>query len=292
MKILFLCHRFPYPPNRGGRIRAFNTIKQLGRAHEITLATLLRSDTDDADIAALDGCTARRVLLRANEANSWLRTIASLPTATPSSVAYFDSPRFARSIEREFSLPYDLVIAHWSSMAPYVAHAHAVKVLDFGDMDSQKWLRVRRPSRFPVALGYPVEGRKLQRAEARAGAPLRALHVHDARRVGHAARLRHGPTRRLVLRTASTRTTSAPRRAVRSRTRSAFSARMDYYPNQDAMHVVLRSRVPRLRARRPGLTLPIIGAARRARVRRLADGPGSAVTGPSTTCGRTRAAPR
>ena len=30
MKILFLCHRLPYPPQRGGKIRPFNMIRHLG----------------------------------------------------------------------------------------------------------------------------------------------------------------------------------------------------------------------------------------------------------------------
>ncbi len=31
MKILYVCHRFPYPPKRGGKIRPFNMIRHLSR---------------------------------------------------------------------------------------------------------------------------------------------------------------------------------------------------------------------------------------------------------------------
>ena len=35
MKILFIAHRIPYPPNKGDKIRSFNEIKYLSKKHEI-----------------------------------------------------------------------------------------------------------------------------------------------------------------------------------------------------------------------------------------------------------------
>ena len=49
MKILFLCHRMPYPPKRGGKIRPFNMIRHLAQSHEVTVATLVRSAKEEAD---------------------------------------------------------------------------------------------------------------------------------------------------------------------------------------------------------------------------------------------------
>ena len=44
MKILYLCHRFPFPPKRGGKIRPFNMIRHLSASgHEVTVASLARS---------------------------------------------------------------------------------------------------------------------------------------------------------------------------------------------------------------------------------------------------------
>ena len=46
MRILYVCHRFPYPPQRGGTIRPFNMIKHLAQSHEVTVCSLTRSDRD------------------------------------------------------------------------------------------------------------------------------------------------------------------------------------------------------------------------------------------------------
>lgn len=47
MKILFACHRLPYPPKRGGKIRPFNIIKHLsGQGHSVTVGSLARSESE------------------------------------------------------------------------------------------------------------------------------------------------------------------------------------------------------------------------------------------------------
>jgi hypothetical protein len=56
-------------------------------------------------------------------------------------MGYFHSPLLARMIRAELDrTAHDLILVHCSSMAPYVADAPTPKILDFGDMDSQKWL--------------------------------------------------------------------------------------------------------------------------------------------------------
>ena len=46
MKILYLAHRIPYPPNKGDKIRSFNEIKYLSQRHEIHLACLADDPKD------------------------------------------------------------------------------------------------------------------------------------------------------------------------------------------------------------------------------------------------------
>ena len=46
MKILFICHRFPFPPKRGGKIRPFNMIRHLHeKGHDVTVASLVTVDS-------------------------------------------------------------------------------------------------------------------------------------------------------------------------------------------------------------------------------------------------------
>ena len=60
MRILYVCHRFPYPPKRGGKIRPFNMIRHLSQQHEVTVCSLARS-AQEADQQA--GRVAQPALL-------------------------------------------------------------------------------------------------------------------------------------------------------------------------------------------------------------------------------------
>lgn len=280
MKILFLCHRLPFPPRFGGQIRPFQMVKHLRRSHEVTVASLIRA-RDDGDVAAgLRAHCDRTVLAPITEGASRWRALLRLPRREPSSMGYFHSPRLAAALRRELSRQrHDLIIVHCSSVAPYVAAvADIPKLLDFGDMDSQKWLAYARVRRPPLSLAYLLEGRKLQRAETEL-------------------------TRRFDLCSCTTRDELATLRGLGATSpcgwfpngvdtdyfqpsRDAYDAdticflgRMDYFPNQECVLRFCAETLPLLRRRRPGLQFHIIGAAPGAAVRRLSRQPGVVVTG-------------
>ncbi|MCD6199420.1 MAG: hypothetical protein J7K15_12780 [Deltaproteobacteria bacterium] len=46
MKILYLAHRIPYPPNKGDKIRSFHQIKYLVQKHQIYVAALYDQKQD------------------------------------------------------------------------------------------------------------------------------------------------------------------------------------------------------------------------------------------------------
>ena len=170
MNILYLCHRFPFPPKRGGKIRPFNMIRHLHAAgHRVTVCSLSRSDDEAAQGRGIaEHCTAFE-MGHVSEPVQFARMIVRLPLTTPSSMGYFYSPELARKVNGLLDAQtWDLIFVHCSSVAQYVEHVTGVpKILDFGDMDSQKWLEYARFKPFPLSLGYTLEGHKMQRAEQR-----------------------------------------------------------------------------------------------------------------------------
>ena len=53
MNILYLCHRFPFPPKRGGKIRPFNMIRHFAASgHRVTVCSLARSAAEAAEAQA------------------------------------------------------------------------------------------------------------------------------------------------------------------------------------------------------------------------------------------------
>ena len=167
MKILFVCHRFPFPPKRGGKIRPFNIIQHLSRSHDVTVASLVRSKEEGEEGQGLNEHCKKIYMARVNSLAANTRMVLRLPTLMPSSMGYFYSPKLAEDIRTEITREkFDLIFVHCSSVAQYVEDVQGpVKILDFGDMDSQKWLEYSKFRAFPLSMGYWIEGSKMARAE-------------------------------------------------------------------------------------------------------------------------------
>jgi sugar transferase (PEP-CTERM/EpsH1 system associated) len=208
------------------------------------------------------------------------RMIARLPTREPSSAGYFYSPTLARRIEAELQREkFDLIFVHCAFVAPYVAAARGPrKILDFGDMDSHKWLAYAQARLWPLALGYALEGAKLRRLERRLAAQFdlctctTQAELATLRGYGVAVPTGWFPNGVDCERFQPSDDSYQPDSLV-------FVGRMDYFPNQQCMLEFCRSTLPLVQARRPGTTLAIVGADPSSAIRALGRLPGVAVTG-------------
>ena len=280
MKILYVCHRFPFPPKRGGKIRPFNMIRHLHKSHDVTVASLARSRAEAEEGRGIAQYCSRYEMARVSDPLQAARMVARLPTPVPSSFGYFHSPALARRIRRLLrSTAFDVVFVHCSSVARYVSHAaNVAKILDFGDMDSQKWLDYARLRPFPLNLGYRLEGMKLVAEEKRLA---RAFDVCTT-------------TTRAEWNTLESYATGAatdwfpngvdsdyfaPAGERYDADTISFIGRMDYYPNQECMIGFCHDVFPLIRERRAGAKLVIVGADPSAEIRKLAEMPGVTVTG-------------
>ncbi|HLX29161.1 MAG TPA: TIGR03087 family PEP-CTERM/XrtA system glycosyltransferase, partial [Casimicrobiaceae bacterium] len=280
MKILYVCHRFPFPPRRGGKIRPFNMIRHLSRHHDVTVASLVRSEKEADEGQGLRAHCAHFEMARVRESIQVARMIARLPTATPSSIGYFHSSTLARNIRRLIATEsFDLIFVHCSSVAHYVAKVPSIrKILDFGDMDSQKWLAYARHKPFPLSVGYRLEGIKLEAEEKRLA---RAFDLCTA-----TTRAEWETLERYATGVATDWFPNgvdsdyfAPDGSDYDADTLCFVGRMDYYPNQACVRDFCREVFPRIRQARPHAKLVIVGAEPDPSIRALGELPGATVTG-------------
>jgi polysaccharide biosynthesis protein PslH len=280
MKILYICHRFPFPPARGGKIRPFNMIKHLSENHEVVVASLVRSAQEGEAGRGLSAYCGDFMMSEVSAAAAWARMIARLPTTGPSSMGYFYSPDLARRINVRLQRDrFDLIFVHCSSVAPYVSNIGGIpKILDFGDMDSQKWLTYRRFQPFPLSLGYWFEGLKMEAAEK---ALARRFDLCTCTTKAELETLRQfqvqTPTDWFPNGVDSVY--FAPTAVPYDSDNISFVGRMDYFPNQQAMLFFCDEVLPLIRRKRPAATLTIIGAEPSAKIRRLSARDGVTVTG-------------
>lgn len=281
MRVLFLSHRFPYPPTFGSRVRAFNTIIRLTRqGHEVTVIAPARSSTEAREAAGIaEHCHAYQALEVGRYAQL-VKAAITLPTPIAASEAYFHSTQMQREVARLLAArSVDAVVAHCSSIGHVAAQADGLpKLLDFCDVDSRKWLDYAAFKPWPLALAYRWESLRLARAERRLAA--RYGRVTVATRGELQALKEVGVTANADWFANGVDTTFfAPAAGAYDSKCITFVGRMDYFPNEQCMVDFCADVWPRLQARGPRLRLQIVGAAPTAAVRRLGELPGVTVTG-------------
>jgi sugar transferase (PEP-CTERM/EpsH1 system associated) len=280
VRILFVCHRVPFPPKRGGKIRPFNIIRHLtSQGHRVTVASLARSIEEREEARGLAQHCERALVEVIPNGVAWSRTVAWLPTSRPSSFGYFHSGALQRQIEHELSTgSYDLVFVHCSSVAPYVRNARATRILDYGDVDSQKWRDYSAHRSFPLSAGYWLEALKLERVERQLS---ERFDLCTCTTRGELDTLRQ-----LGIRTPADWFPNgvdaqffAPPGVPYDNNLVVFVGRMDYFPNQQAAIGFCKEILPRLAARRPGVKFQIVGADPSREILDLGRLPNVAVTG-------------
>jgi sugar transferase (PEP-CTERM/EpsH1 system associated) len=281
LKILYVCHRFPFPPKRGGKIRPFNMIRHLsGAGHAVTVASLARSPGEAEEGRGIAPHCARFEMAVVRNPVQAARMLARLPTPVPSSMGFFYSSDLARRLKMLLAGErYDLVFVHCSSVAQYVSGVRGIpKILDFGDMDSQKWLEYARYKPFPLSAGYWLEGRKMERAEKRLATQFDLCTATTRAEWETLEGYRTGVESDWFPNGVDS-SYFAPADAPHDVDTICFVGRMDYYPNQECMFDYCANVLPRIRARRPPAKLLIVGADPSPAIVRLGELPGVTVTG-------------
>lgn len=279
MRILFLAHRFPYPPAFGSQVRAFNMIRHLAQAHEVTVMAPVRSP---AEAEQAQGIAAHCAAFRAFPVRPWVqlaKVALALPTPLSASEAYFHSAAMKAAIDRLLAArAVDLIVAHCSSVGRLVEDAALPKLIDFCDVDSRKWLDYAAFKPFPLSLGYRWEGVRLTAVERRLARKFDAVTVATTgeldtlRALGMHARADWFPN-------GVDTDYFAPGDEPYAPDTITFVGRMDYFPNEQCMVDFCADVWPKLRARRPAARLQIVGAAPTRRVQALGHLAGVTVTG-------------
>ena len=164
MKILFLAHRTPFPPNKGEKIRAYNILAQLAKRHSVSMVYWVDSPDDIDHVSALRKlCQGAVIPIYLNSSNAILRGVKSLLYGRSFSEGYFYSPKFQSLVDRlARDEKYDLVYAFSSVMARSIMGIHDIPtIVDFVDVDSDKWGQLARFKTFPFSIFYRLEQARL-----------------------------------------------------------------------------------------------------------------------------------
>uniref|UniRef100_I2Q331 Sugar transferase, PEP-CTERM/EpsH1 system associated n=1 Tax=Desulfovibrio sp. U5L TaxID=596152 RepID=I2Q331_9BACT len=287
-EILVLCHRIPYPPNKGDKVRSYHLVRHLAeRGWRVHLGAL--ADTP-GDMAYRDSLRPLCASLAVEPLPAWRKCCSLLGAVrgTSLSVECFRNRRLQAYVDKVLaSGTVSAALAVSAPMAEYLRCAASPlpgrRILDLVDVDSEKWRAYAGRAAWPASQIYGLEAKLLGRYEQRAADLFEAVLLVSEAEVSLFRSLggRDGQVRNVSNGVDLDYFSPAPDRQGPSASPSTvFCGAMDYPPNIDAVAWFAESVLPRLRRRlRRPASFSIVGSNPAPRVRALAGLPGVGVTG-------------
>ncbi|TMM45259.1 TIGR03087 family PEP-CTERM/XrtA system glycosyltransferase [Colwellia ponticola] len=143
--LLFLCHRIPFPPNKGDKIRSFNILKKLSEQYDVHLGCFIDDRFDKKYASALTKYCASVFHLDQHKTFAKLKGLSGFLTNKPITLPYYFDKRMQQWTNRTIAQQkIKKVFIYSSSMAQYVQgnseqYQKLERVIDFVDIDSDKW---------------------------------------------------------------------------------------------------------------------------------------------------------
>ncbi|MBY0365097.1 MAG: TIGR03087 family PEP-CTERM/XrtA system glycosyltransferase [Proteobacteria bacterium] len=265
MKILYLVHRLPYPPNKGDKVRSYHLLRHLAARHEVHLGTFIDDPDDEQHLPRVRELCADLHVARLHPRIAKLVSLRGLLSGEALSLPYYrDAGLRAWVDESAARIGFDAVIVFSGVMAQY-APPGVRRLIDFVDVDSAKWRDYAPEHAWPMSWLYRREFAKLLSFEQRVASEADCSFFVTDHEVALFRDLSPGVALRLAsLGNGVDADFFAPDPARLSPFSAGelplvFTGAMDYWPNVDAVSWFATDIFPQLRARFPALRFHIVG---------------------------------
>lgn len=165
--LLYLCHRIPFPPNKGDKIRSYNELAYLARHFRVHLGTFIDDEEDIQYKAALEKICASTFFARIDPRWRKIRSLTGLFSGKALTLPFYthhDLKKWVRNTHRQHDIAVQFAFS--SAMVPFMRLPfEGTSIIDFVDVDSDKWRQYAANKSWPMAWIYRREGKKLAQAE-------------------------------------------------------------------------------------------------------------------------------
>ncbi|MGH8602336.1 MAG: TIGR03087 family PEP-CTERM/XrtA system glycosyltransferase, partial [Gammaproteobacteria bacterium] len=169
--LLFLTHRIPYPPNKGDKIRSYHLLNYLSKAYRVYLGSFIDESRDWAYADILKNLCAETHFIPLHPFRARVRSLLALAAGKPLSVHYYWSQALKHWVDGLVNAgAIQRVLVFSSVMAQYLPATLPEgmrRVIDFVDMDSDKWRQYSHSKPWPLSWIYAREGASLFAFERR-----------------------------------------------------------------------------------------------------------------------------
>ena len=287
--IVFLCHRIPFPPDKGDKIRSWNILSYLSERYRVHLGCFIDDPRDWQYVRELKLRCHECYFAELQPQRARLRSAIGLMGRDPLTLHYYRHGGLRNWVERILrERRPDAIYAFSSAMAGFVPEQTSRstrRIIDFVDVDSDKWRQYAPDRQWPVRWVYRRESQALLEFERKVAARFDAslfVSSHEAEFFrGLAPQAAHkvfpvqnGVDAEYFSPERDYATPYPPNSRV-----LVFSGAMDYRPNIDAVTWFARRVLPRIRRHHGDVQFAIVGSSPAPEVCALTSLEGVFVTG-------------
>ena len=285
--LLLLVHRIPFPPNKGDKIRSYHLLKHLAQHYKVHLGTFVDDDDDWQYVPTVQELCATSHFAKLNPLLGRVRSLGALLAKRSLSLDYYRDASMKEYVDRSVrEHKIDRILIFSSAMAQYAErYPQARRVVDFVDVDSDKWRQYAEKKSFPMNWLYRHEATQLLAYERKVARECDASLFVSAPEADLFRKLAPESDARIGFFNNGVDTDYfSPERHydspyVEGERALVFTGAMDYWPNIDAVQWFATEVFPQLLAQTPALRFYIVGARPAPAVQALAQQAGIVVTG-------------
>lgn len=285
--LLLLVHRIPFPPNKGDKIRSYHLLRHLAKTYTVHLGTFVDDPEDLQHIETVKQWCGDSHFAVLNPALAKLGSVTALLTNRPLSLDFYRCAAlqaWVHQIIAKHNIKKTVIFS--SAMAQFVeAYPDMRRVIDFVDVDSDKWMQYAAKKIWPMNWLYRREGQTLLAYERKlANSCAASLFVSEAE-AALFKQLAPESANKIGFFNNGVDTDYFSPELVHENPYLAeekvivFTGAMDYWPNIDAVQWFAEMVFPAVRQQHPDALFYIVGARPTDQIRQLASLPGVRVTG-------------
>ncbi len=162
--LLFLAHRIPYPPNKGDKIRSWHLLKFLAERYRIYLASFIDDPYDWQYTDVVRDICEDCCFIALNSKKAKMKSLRAFVQGRALSEPYFYNAKIQRWVDAAVAEQgIKKAVVYSSPMAQYVLDQDRLssRVVDFVDVDSDKWRQYAWQKSWPLSWVYRREAKKL-----------------------------------------------------------------------------------------------------------------------------------
>lgn len=268
MKLFIIAPRFPYPIEKGDKLRLYHQIRRLSSHYQIYLLALSDVKVSEEDIAHIQQFVEKTYVFRLKKINILFSLFAGMFSKLPLQVHYFLNRRIKSKIsELHKTIKPDLTFNQLIRTTEYARELEGKKILDYMDAFSTGMGKRIGNSSFPFRMIYKLEYKRLLRYEKEIYKDFGKHCIISEQDKERIAKHVNGPI--AVIPNGVDTEYFVPQRDEKKYD-ICFVGNMGYRPNVKAAEFLCKKILPILHKTDPDITILLAGTRPDPRVRKLA----------------------